>query len=43
MMYSAGNASKALRLLGWRAELQMRDVVRLMVEDGLASYTEGAR
>jgi len=41
VMYSAGNAQKALRVLGWRAERGMRDVVRIMVEDELASRPGG--
>jgi GDPmannose 4,6-dehydratase len=32
IMYSAGNAAKAQRQIGWRAECMMRDVLRRMIE-----------
>jgi GDPmannose 4,6-dehydratase len=32
IVYSAGNADKALRLIGWRAQATMQDVVRMMVD-----------
>lgn len=31
--YSGGDASKARRLLGWRATRRMRDVIKAMVEE----------
>ncbi len=40
IMYSAGNPAKAQRLLGWRAQSTMRDVVRRMIEAELHHRSE---
>ncbi|MDP2829672.1 MAG: GDP-mannose 4,6-dehydratase [Sulfuricellaceae bacterium] len=39
--FSAGNAAKASDALGWQAKSQMRDVVRMMVDQELASMSIG--
>jgi GDPmannose 4,6-dehydratase len=42
IMYSSGNPSKAARLLGWKAEKKMADVVNLLVEAEMRRVAEGA-
>ena len=32
IMISRGDSSKAERLLGWRAQYKMRDIVKMMLE-----------
>jgi GDPmannose 4,6-dehydratase len=40
VMYSAGNATRAQQLIGWRAECTMRNVVRHMIEAELIQRSE---
>ncbi|MET0274573.1 MAG: GDP-mannose 4,6-dehydratase [Phenylobacterium sp.] len=42
ILYSAGNAEAAGRLIGWRAETTMQEIVRMMVRDAMNGVGDGA-